>query len=79
MVLNSCLFPSRNIFKDLKKKLKRKTEKEEQNEEKSQKPVEGRQSQLETNKVSLGTKVSPLLVSPETQQMTDFKFELFKF
>lgn len=39
IVLNSCLFPSRNIFKKLKKKLKGKTEKE-QTEVKLQKPVE---------------------------------------
>ncbi|XP_056886854.1 cilium assembly protein DZIP1-like isoform X4 [Takifugu flavidus] len=39
-----------NIFKNLKKKLKGKTEKKEQNEVKSEKPVEGRQSQQQTNK-----------------------------
>lgn len=48
--------------------------KKEQNEEKSQKPVEGRPSQLQTNKLSLEGKVNPLLVSQETQQITDFKF-----
>ncbi|XP_029682892.1 uncharacterized protein isoform X2 [Takifugu rubripes] len=39
-----------NIFKNLKKKFKGKTEKKEQNEVKSEKPVEGRQSQQQTNK-----------------------------
>lgn len=81
MVLNNCLFPSRDIFSKFGKESKKNIEKEAQKDVKSKKPVETRQMfssseqiQLQANKQSLGKKVSLLLVSPSTQQMTDFKF-----